>query len=98
MIAGFDNRNYMGVLAIVADQEETMVIKMAEVRTRGEQDRGVVSLTLTEERDGWTYRVDGMQDHHFTLTWRSKTREGASRKLRDAYDPKIWDLTVKETG
>ena len=82
----------------MAIKEEKAIIKTAEVSTRGGHDRGIVTLSLTKEGDGWTYLVDGMRDHRFTLSWRSKTREGASRKLRDAYDPKIWQLTVKETA
>lgn len=74
-----------------------MIIKVAEVSARGERYSGVVRLTLTEEPDGWTYGVDGMREDRFVLTWRAKTREGASRKLRDVYDPKAWELTVKET-
>lgn len=73
-----------------------MIIRKAEVKARGKRSRGVVSLTLSEEPDGWTYRVDGMQDDRFALTWRARSPEGASRKLRDVYDPQVWDLAVTE--
>ena len=73
-----------------------MIIKVAEVSARGERYQGVVTLTLSNETDGWTYRVDGMQDERFTLTWRARSPEGASRKLQDAYDPDIWDLTIRQ--
>ena len=73
-----------------------MVIKTAEVSARGERYQGIVTLTLSKETDGWTYRVDGMQDEGFTLTWRARTPEGASHKLQDAYDPTVWDMTIKE--
>ena len=73
-----------------------MVIKIAEVSARGERCQGIVTLTLSKEADGWTYRVEGMQDEHFTMTWRARTPEGASRKLQDVYDPAVWDMTVKE--
>ena len=74
-----------------------MIIKVAEVSVRGERYQGVVTLTLSNEPDGWTYRVDGMQDEQFTLTWRSRSPEGASRKLQDAYDPDIWNFTIRQT-
>lgn len=74
-----------------------VVIKVAEVRARGGRYQGIVTLSLSKEVDGWTYRVDGMQDEHFTLTWRARTPEGASRKLQDAYDPEVWDMTIKES-
>ena len=72
-----------------------MIIKVAEVSARGERYQGAVTLTLSNEPDGWTYRVDGMQDDGFTLTWRARSPEGASRKLQDAYDPDIWNLTIR---
>jgi hypothetical protein len=75
-----------------------VIIKRAEVSARGARYHGVVTLILTQEADGWTYRVDDMQDERFTLTWRARTPEGASRKLQDVYDPKTWDMTIKETG
>jgi hypothetical protein len=73
-----------------------VIIKVAEVSVRGERYQGVVTLTLSKETDGWTYRVDGMQDERFTLTWRARSPEGASRKLQDAYDPEIWNLTIRQ--
>ena len=81
----------------MARKGKAVIIKIAEVSARGERYSGVVRLTLTEEPDGWTYGVDGMREDRFVLTWRTKTREGASRKLRDVYDPKACELTVKET-
>lgn len=75
-----------------------MIIKQAEVSARGERFRGVVTLTLTQEADGWTYRVDEMRDERFTLTWRAKTPEGASRKLQDLYSADVWEIAIKETG
>ncbi len=74
-----------------------MIIKLAEVSALGERYSGVVTLTLVKEPDGWTYRVDGMQDDRFTMTWRAKTPQKASRKLQDVYDPKVWQLTIKES-
>jgi len=81
----------------LARKGNAVIIKMAEVSARGERYSGVVRLTLTEEPDGWTYGVDGMREDRFVLTWRTKTPEGASRKLQDVYDPKAWELSVKET-
>lgn len=81
---------------IVGEKGKTVIIKVAEVSARGERHSGVVRLTLTEEPDGWTYGVDGMREDRFLLLWRTKTPEGASRKLQDVYDPKSWQLTVKE--
>lgn len=75
-----------------------MIIKTAEVSARGERYRGKVTLTLTREQDGWTYRVEEVDDAHFTLTWRARTPEGATRKLKDVYAADVWDLAVKETG
>lgn len=75
-----------------------MIIKTAEVRARGERYRGTVVLTLTREPDGWTYRVEEMPDENFTLTWRARTPEGATRKLQDVYAADVWHLAVKETG
>ena len=46
----------------------------------------------------WTYRVEDMRDNQFTLTWRARTPERASRKLQDVYDPQVWQLTIKETA
>ena len=75
-----------------------MIIKTAEVSARGERYRGTVTLTLIRERDGWTYRVEEIHDGPFTLTWRAKTPEAASRKLEDVYAADVWHLAVKETG
>ena len=75
-----------------------MVIKTVEVSARGAHSHGVVTLNLTQTPAGWTYRVDGMQDEAFTLTWHARSPEGASRKLQDVYDPTIWKLTITETG
>ena len=75
-----------------------MIIKTAEVSARGERRCGIVTLALTEEPDGWTYRVEDMRDEHFTLTWRAKSPESATRKLQDVYRADVWHLTVKETG
>ena len=74
-----------------------MIIKIAEVSARGERYQGVVTLILSQEPDGWTYRVDGMQEEGFTLTWRARSPEGASRKLEDVYDPAIWDMTIRQS-
>jgi hypothetical protein len=74
-----------------------VVIKQAEVSALGKRYSGVVTLTLTQEPDGWTYWVDGMSNDRLTLTWRARTPEGATRKLQDVYDPKVWRLTVTET-
>lgn len=75
-----------------------MIIKAAEVSARGERYSGKVRLTLTREPDGWTYRVEEMRDENFTLTWRARTPEGATRKLQDVYDSDVWNLAVTETG
>jgi len=83
-------------LLSLARKGKALIIKVAEVSARGERYNGVVRLTLTEEPDGWTYDVDGMRGDRFLLIWRTKTPEGASRKLKDVYDPKSWQLTVKE--
>ena len=83
-------------LQSLARKGKALIIKVAEVSARGERYSGVVRLTLTEEPDGWTYDVDGMRGDRFLLIWRTKTPEGASRKLKDVYDPKSWQLTVKE--
>jgi hypothetical protein len=74
-----------------------VIIERADVSACGELYSGVVTLTLVEEPDGWTYNVDDMPDKKFLLTWRAKTPEGASRKLQDVYNPKDWQLTVKES-
>jgi hypothetical protein len=73
------------------------VIKTAEVSALGKNYSGTVQLRLTKEFDGWTYRVEGMTEDDFTLTWRARSPEGASRKLQDVYDPQTWQLTIKET-
>ena len=78
-------------------ETNTVIIKQAEVSARGEKYSGIVTLTLIQETDGWTYRVDGMSDDRFTLTWRARSPEGATRKFQDAYDPKVWRITVKES-
>jgi len=80
------------------ERTPTVIIKTAEVSARGERYCGIVRLTLTREPDGWTYRVEDVRDENFTLTWRARTPEGATRKLRDVYDPDVWHLAVKETG
>jgi len=73
-----------------------VIIKVAEVRARGKRFQGVVTLTLAQEPDGWTYRVDGMRDERFTLAWRARSPEGASRKLKDVYDPAVWEMTIRQ--
>lgn len=85
-------------LFLIRGRGFAVIIKTAEVSAQGEKYSGIVQLTLTEESDGWTYRVEGMRDNQFTLTWRARTPEGASRKLQDVYDPQVWQLTIKETA
>jgi hypothetical protein len=75
-----------------------LIIKTAEVSARGNQYSGIVTLKLTQAPDGWTYRVAEVRDKGFTLTWRAKTPQGASRKLQDVYASDAWNFSVKETG
>ena len=75
-----------------------VIIKRAEVSARGERYQGIVTLTLIQAPDGWTYRVEEMRDEAFTLTWRTKTPEGATRKLQDVYASDAWHLKIKETA
>jgi len=73
-----------------------MIINKVEVRTKGENYSGIISLTLVKKEDGWTYEVGGMTGDDLPLTWRAKTQEQASRKLRDIYKDEIWDFKVLE--
>ena len=75
-----------------------MIINKVEVRTKGGNYSGIISLTLVKKEDGWTYEVGGMTmtGDDLPLTWRAKTQEQASRKLRDIYKDEIWDFKIIE--
>ncbi|RZB30272.1 MAG: hypothetical protein SRB1_02552 [Desulfobacteraceae bacterium Eth-SRB1] len=75
-----------------------MIINKVEVRTKGKNYSGIISLTLVKKEDGWTYEVGNMTmtGDDLPLIWRTKTREQASRKLRDIYKDEIWDFKIIE--
>lgn len=73
-----------------------MTINKVEVSAKGKNYSGIVSLTLVQKDDGWTYEVDNMTGSNFALTWRAKTPEKASNKLRDIYKDEIWDFKIVE--
>lgn len=74
-----------------------MVIYRAKVSAKRGLRSGSVSLTLEKKADGWTYRVEEVSDEAFYLTWRTRSAEQASRKLKDVYHPSRWELTVMES-
>ena len=76
--------------------EENIIIKKVEVSAKGEKYSGIVSLILVQKKDGWTYEIEDMTHENLLLTWRTKTPEKASRKLRDIYSNKLWDFKVVE--
>jgi len=71
-----------------------MIINKVEVSAKGKNHSGIVSLTLVKKEDGWTYIVGGMTDDDLPLTWRTKTSEQASMKLRDIYKDEIWNFKI----
>ncbi len=73
-----------------------MIINKVEVSAKGEKHSGIVSLSIVKEEDGWTYKVGGMTGDDLLLTWRAKTPEKASSKLRDIYKDEIWDVKIVE--
>ncbi len=73
-----------------------MIINKVDVSTKGKNYSGIVSLTLVQKDDGWTYKVGGMTSDDLLLTWRAKTPEKASSKLRDIYKDEIWDFKIIE--
>ncbi|NQT10391.1 MAG: hypothetical protein HQ573_04380 [Desulfobacteraceae bacterium] len=73
-----------------------MIINKVEVSAKGENHSGIVLLTLVQKDDGWTYEVDNMTGGNFALTWRAKTPEKASSKLRDIYKDEVWDFKIIE--
>lgn len=76
--------------------EENIIIHKAEVSTKGEKYSGIVSLILVQKEDGWTYEVENMTHGNLPLTWRTKSPEKASRKLRDIYRNKVWNFKIIE--
>lgn len=76
--------------------EENIIIHKAEVSTKGEKYSGIVSLILVQKEDGWTYEVENMSHENLPLTWRTKSPEKASRKLRDSYKDNVWDFKTLE--
>jgi len=76
--------------------EKNIIIHKAEVSTKGEKYSGIVSLILVQKEDGWTYEVENMSQENLSLTWRTKSPEKASSKLRDIYKDKVWDFKILE--
>jgi hypothetical protein len=74
--------------------EKNIIIHKAEVSTKGEKYSGIVSLILVQKEDGWTYEVENMSQENLPLTWRTKSPEKASIKLRDIYKDKVWDFKI----
>lgn len=79
-----------------ARQGKYMIINKVDVSTKGKNYSGIISLTLVKEEDGWTYKVGGMTGDDLLLTWRAKTPEKASSKLRDIYKDEVWDFKIIE--
>ena len=79
-----------------ARQGKYMIINKVDVSTKAKNYSGIVSLALVQKDDGWTYEVDNVTGGGFTLTWRAKTPEKASSKLRDIYKDEIWDFKIIE--
>ena len=74
--------------------EENIIINKVEVSTKGKKNGGIVSLILVEKKDGWTYEVENMTHENLPLTWRAKSPEKASSKLKDIYRDKVWDFNI----
>jgi len=74
--------------------EENIIIHKAEVSAKGKKYSGIVSLILIQKQDGWTYEVENMTHENLPLTWRAKSPEKASSKLRDIYRDKVWDFKI----
>lgn len=71
-----------------------MIIHKAEASAKGKNYSGVVSLTLVQKQDGWTYEVDNVTGDNLALTWRAKTPEKASAKLQDSYKDEVWNFKI----
>lgn len=71
-----------------------MIIKKAEVRTKGDAYSGVVTLTLVNGDDGWTYEIDGMTGDNITFTWTAESPEKATVRLQALYEEDIWDFRI----
>ncbi|MBW2742331.1 MAG: hypothetical protein JRE64_26665 [Deltaproteobacteria bacterium] len=76
--------------------EKNIIIHKAEVSTKVEKYSGIVSLILVQKKDGWTYEVEDMTHGNLPLTWRAKSPEKASSKLRDIYKDNVWDFKILE--
>ncbi len=76
--------------------EKNIIIHKAEVSTKVEKYSGIVSLILVQKEDGWTYEVEDMTHGNLPLTWRAKSPEKASSKLRDIYKDNVWDFKILE--
>ena len=74
--------------------EENIIIHKAEVRTKGEKYSGIVSLILVQKENGWTYEVEDMSHGNLPLTWRTKSPEKASKKLRGIYKDEVWNFKI----
>jgi len=74
--------------------EKNIIIHKAEVSTKGETYSGIVSLILVQKENGWTYEVEDMSHGNLPLTWRAKSPEKASIKLRGIYRDEVWDFKI----
>ena len=74
-----------------------MIITTARVSAKGDNFSGYVGLRLVHREDGWTYEIQDMPSGPFTFTWRVKSAQKASDKLRDIYRQTVWHLEVITT-
>ncbi len=73
-----------------------MTTKKVEIRTIGKPQAEVIVLMLEAFDDGWSYTVQGLESGPLALPWRAESEKAAEEKLKEAYDPDIWDLRFLE--
>lgn len=71
-----------------------MIIRKAQVSATGDNYSGVVTLVLVEKEDGWTYEVEGMNGDNLPLTWRARTPQKATEKIKDIYRSNTWKMEI----
>ena len=69
-----------------------MAAKKVEIRTIGKPQLETMILVLEQFKDGWGYTVQGLESGPLSLPWRSESAATAEEKLKESYDPAVWDL------
>lgn len=73
-----------------------MAAKKIEIRTIGKPQLEAMVLLLERFNDGWGYTVQGLETGPLSLPWRTESAQAAEEKLKESYDPDVWELRFLE--